>query len=239
MGFLFRDLGNTKWKARQPSFWTRMMETQVKKWGNMSLDDREGGEVQLNVIESSKNVTIAAKFLTKRALNTEAVIRTFNPIWRSKNGFKVRNVGNHIILFIFDNEEEVDKILEGEPWSFDKHLVMIKRYDYSIPLQDLIFEHVSLWVQVHDIPIMYLSREIAEKLCEAARKVSKEPTLAEVDRGNVMRIRVRVDTTLPLCRGRLFTLENGSKGWASFKYERLPNVCYWCGWLDHFDRDCD
>ena len=54
-----------------------------------------------------------------------------------------------------------------------------------------------------------------------------------------MRIRVRVDTTLPLCRGRIFTLENGSKGWASFKYEHLPNVCYWCGWLDHFDRDCD
>ena len=52
------------------------METIVKKWGNMSLDDREGGEVQLNVIESLKIVTIAAKFLTKRALNTEAVIPT-------------------------------------------------------------------------------------------------------------------------------------------------------------------
>ena len=164
---------------------------------------------------------------------------TFNPIWRPKNGFKVRNMGNHTILFIFDNEEEVEKILKGDPWSFDKHLVMIKWYDYSIPVQDLVFEHVTLWVQVHDIQTNYLSREIAEKLCEAARKVSTEPTLAEVDRGNVMRIRVTVNTTLPLCRGRVFTLEDGSKGWASFKYERLPNVCYWCGRLDHFDRDCD
>nr|XP_023897166.1 uncharacterized protein LOC112009054 [Quercus suber] len=215
------------------------MEKLVKKWGNMSLDDREGGEVQLNATESSKKVTVAAKFLTKRALSIEAVIRTFNPIWRPKNGFKVRNVGNHIILFIFDNEEEVEKIMKGEPWSFDKHLVVLKRYDYSIPVQDLVFEHVSLWVQVHDIPIKYLSREIAENLCEAAGIVSKEPILAEVDRGNVMRIRVRVDITLPLCRGRIFTLENGTKGWASFKYERLPNVCYWCGRLDHFDKDCD
>ena len=137
------------------------METLVKKWGNMSLDDREGGEVQLNATESSKNVTIAAKFLTKRALNTEVVIRTFNPIWQSKNGFKVRNMGNRTILFIFDNEEEVEKIMEGEPWSFDRHLVMIKWYDYNILVQDLVFEHVSLWVQVHDIPIKYLSREIA------------------------------------------------------------------------------
>ena len=27
--------------------------------------------------------------------------------------------------------------------------------------------------------------------------------------------------------------------WISFKYERLPNMCYWCGRLTHDDRDCD
>ena len=24
-----------------------------------------------------------------------------------------------------------------------------------------------------------------------------------------------------------------------FKYERLPNICYWCGCLNHVDRDRD
>ena len=38
----------------------------------MSLDDREGGEVKLNENESLKDVTIAAKILTKRAWNTES-----------------------------------------------------------------------------------------------------------------------------------------------------------------------
>ena len=78
MGFLFQEVGKTEWKERHPNLRPRLMETLVKKWGNMSLDDREGGEVKLTVTESSKNITIAAKFLTKRALNTEAVIRTFN-----------------------------------------------------------------------------------------------------------------------------------------------------------------
>ena len=215
------------------------MKNLVTKWGNLSLDDREGGEVQLNDNESLKNVTIAAKFLTKRALNTESVVRTFNPIWRPKNGFKVRRVGDHIILFIFDNEDEVEKIIEGEPWSFDKHLVMLKCYDYSIPIQDLVFGHVSLWVQVHDIPTKCLSREVAEKLCKVMGVVNKESSLVEVDRGTVMRVRVKVDVTLPLCRGQIFKLGNGSKGWVSFKYEQLPNVCYWCGRLNHVDKDCD
>ena len=29
------------------------------------------------------------------------------------------------------------------------------------------------------------------------------------------------------------------KTWITFKYERLPNICYWCGRLDHNDRDCE
>ena len=102
--------------------------------------------------------------------------------------------------------------MEGEPWSFNKHLVMIKRYDYSIPIKDFVFDHVSLWVQVRDIPTQYLSREIAEKLCKATKVVNKESSLSEVDRGSVMKIRVKVDVTLPLCRGRIFKLGNGTKG---------------------------
>ena len=75
MGCLFREVGNIEWKERHPNLRPRLMETLVKKWGNMSLNDREGGEVKLNAFKSAKKVTIAAKFLTKRALSTEAVIR--------------------------------------------------------------------------------------------------------------------------------------------------------------------
>ena len=41
-------------------------------------------------------------------------------------------MGDHIIFFIFDNDQEVEKILDGEPWSFDKHLVILQQYDKSM-----------------------------------------------------------------------------------------------------------
>ena len=106
---------------------------------------------------------------------------------------------------MFDNEEEVEKIFEGEPWSFDKHLVLIQRYDHTIPAKELVFDQVSMWVQVHDIPIKFLSREVAEKLCEAVGEVKRDVSQMDVERGEIMRIRVRVNTNLPLCHGRVFT----------------------------------
>lgn len=53
-----------------------------------------------------------------------------------------------------------------------------------------------------------------------------------------MRIRVKVDITKPLCQGRKIGLANGKEGWAAFKYEQLPNFCYWCGLVTHGEKDC-
>ena len=51
-------------------------------------------------------------------------------------------------------------------------------------------------------------------------------------------VRVRVDVTQPLCRRRVVNLGKGGSTWVSFKYERLPIICYWCGRLDHDEKDC-
>ena len=67
----------------------------------MSLNDREGGWACLKKELGIDEYIIAAKFQTKRALNIEAIIRTFSPLWQSRNGFKVRSAGDYIILFVF------------------------------------------------------------------------------------------------------------------------------------------
>ena len=59
------------------------------------------------------------------------------------------------------------------------------------------------------------------------------------DGSTFMRIRVQVNTSKPLCRGRKLRREDGEIGWIRFKYERLPIMCYWCGKLSHSDKDCE
>ena len=68
---------------------------------------------------------------------------------------------------------------------------------------------------------------------------NKDTKDSESDKGSFLHVRVTQDVTISLCRGRIFSLEHGEKGWVFFKYERLPNLCYWCGCLNYVDRDCD
>ena len=213
------------------------MEDITNGWNKLSLSDREGGEFKFQAQHKSQEFLIVAKFFTPRALNVEAVACTFNPIWRSKNGFQIQNLGDHRLLFIFENKSDVERVLRNEPWSFDKHVIVLQYFNKTLPLCDVVFKGTVFWVQVHDIPITYMNQATAKELCASIGEVMRMPVGSTLGGQGFMRVRVRVDVTQPLCCGRVVTLENGEQLWVTFKYERLPILCYWCGCLDHADKD--
>ena len=55
--------------------------------------------------------------------------------------------------------------------------------------------------------------------------------------GEFLRVHVEIDISKPLCRGRWITLDIEEEIWVSFKYEKLPNFCYWCGMISHDGKD--
>lgn len=72
-------------------------------------------------------MVVVGKFLTKRRINLEAVMRTLKPIRKTTNCFEVQDAGDNTVLFVFMNEEDVNKVLWSNPWSFDKYLVVLHR----------------------------------------------------------------------------------------------------------------
>ena len=65
----------------------------------------------------------------------------------STEWFQDQRQGDHKVLFIFENELHVKRILVSELWSFDKHLVVLQ-WNEDVPLRDLKFDHATFWVQV-------------------------------------------------------------------------------------------
>nr|POE89728.1 hypothetical protein CFP56_49500 [Quercus suber] len=56
--------------------------------------------------------------------------------------------------------------------------------------------------------------------------------------GPFLRIRVDIDVTKPLMRGKMVHIEGAGEGWVFFKYERLPTFCYRCGILGYQEQEC-
>ena len=131
------------------------MEELAKSWSYLTLSNVEGFHVSITEEEAVSDFVLAIKFLTKRAVNVEAIAKTFTPIWRMKNGFRVTKESDHVVLFTFDYQNDVERVLNTEPWSFDKHLMVLHRYDKEVDVLDIDFNMVTFWIQVHNIPVCF------------------------------------------------------------------------------------
>ena len=116
-------------------------------WEKFSLLEYEGNKFNVQDETMLEEYLIAAQFFTKRALNMEAIAKTFKLIWRTRKGFEVRDMGNHLVLFVFKDETDVANVLMGEPWSFDKHLVALQETKRDEAIQSLEFDSACFWVQ--------------------------------------------------------------------------------------------
>ena len=90
-------------------------------------------------------------------------------------------------------------------------------YSTNCLVRNLVFSKTLFWVQVHDIPIRYMTKEVAENICNIVREVQKLAGAVTDEGGHFIWVRVMIDITLPLCRGRVITLENGSNHWVRFR----------------------
>lgn len=62
------------------------------------------------------------------------------------------------------------------------------------------FTKTLFWVQVHEIPMCFMTKKVAKSLCETVDEVQKLTGAVDDDRGHFIRVRVLVDITLPFCQ---------------------------------------
>ena len=92
-------------------------------WANFSLTEDEEGGADVPNQEVVGVHHLAGKFFTKRVLNVEAVARTFKPLWKLVGELKIRDSGDNVLVFEFEDVMDLERVLEYEPWSYDKSLI--------------------------------------------------------------------------------------------------------------------
>ena len=105
---------------------------------------------------------LAAKFFTKQVVNIDSVVRTFKPLWRTQNDFKIKDMGDNTLFFDFEDEYDLQQVVKHEPWTYKKHLLIFERVQKNVPISNLRFQFTSFWIQIHDLLIHCLTPVVKE-----------------------------------------------------------------------------
>ena len=133
----------------------------------------------------------------------------------------------------------MNDILDRSPWSFDKRLVMMKQFTNDVSPENVTFQRSPFWIRVFNIPIKSMNATVGNYIAnEIGIPLLVDAPKSGLAWGPFLRIRVDVDITKPLMRGKMIQIEGMEKGWVQFKYERLPIYYYRCGILGHQEREC-
>lgn len=78
-------------------------------------------------------------------------------------------------------------------------------YEKEVPVGEVKFDRASFWDQLHGIPPRYMTLEAALKISNVIGEVSQPKEFKEVDGGNFLRLKMKLDLSLPLCHGHLIS----------------------------------
>ncbi|KAK9993454.1 hypothetical protein SO802_023157 [Lithocarpus litseifolius] len=178
------------------------MEDITKKCAGLRLSGREGSEVDLSPPKKETGFVFVGKFCAKRRVNLESVARVLRTVWRTEKNFEVSDMGENKVLFLFQKEKDMDRVLLLSPWSFDKYLLVLHKLGVGEVVNKLKFNEASFLVQIHGFPTMCQTRDVGVRIGDSLGRVEK----VEVDDkgfclGNYLQIRVSMDISMPLCRG--------------------------------------
>lgn len=216
------------------------MENLSEMWENFSLNDHESKKFDLrNSTPTAPDNILAARFLTRRPVNLDAVARTFRPLWRTDNDFQLQDMGDNIVIIRFSDPADLERVIASGPWTYDKSLILFQCTEEGVPVTSMSFDQADLWVQIHGLPLHLLDSATAHQIGSTIGRVCQDSDEEdETGCGDLVRVRVTIDVHKPLCRGRKIGLGGDREILVSFKYEKLPNFCYWCGLITYCDKDC-
>ncbi|MBA0810771.1 hypothetical protein Gohar_002730 [Gossypium harknessii] len=155
------------------------------------------------------------------------------------NLYLILDIGDKRFLFPFFHRMDLERIINGAPWTFKNHLLVFHRLEVGEDLVNVPLTLVNFWVQVRKLLMGVFSVMIGRQLGDFIGNFL-EYNSKSLNKGvrNFLRIRVRLDVWRPLKRKTQIMVASGGCTYVSFKFEKLNLFCFYYGRLGHSDSFC-
>ncbi|KAK7844003.1 uncharacterized protein CFP56_011704 [Quercus suber] len=213
-------------------------------WSKLSFTEAEDEDIALgsNCTKAARAIgrnCVVMKVHTTRSVSLDALRKNMRMLWKTNKGVQISEIEDDLFLVEFGDGKDKQKILDMCPWSFEKQLVLMQEFEGEQIPKDIVMKWAPFWIQIFNLPLKSRTKEagwtIGSKIGEV---LEVDVPDSGVQWSKFLRVRVRMDVTKKLIRGKKINIEGGESKWVFFKIERLPNFCYGCGLLNHAIKDC-
>lgn len=102
------------------------------------------------------------------------------------------------------------------------------------------FDTTTFTIQIHGLPPMFLHAGSAKLIGNRVGKVYEDSINRKAVVGHrFLRFKLDIEVRKPIPAGYFLSSHSDNENWIQFKYERLGDFCYKCGFLDHVTGRCD
>nr|POE55108.1 hypothetical protein CFP56_35108 [Quercus suber] len=140
-------------------------------------------------------------------------------VWKLGHDLKIMDVGEGLLQFKFSMESQLNWVLNNGLWSFDNHLLLLKRWERGMKaFTD--FKYVPVWVLVWQLPFDLINEDTEKDVGGGIGRVLEVDCKAiAVDQARFLRIRVELPLDKPIQRGAPMLSSEGVKVQIAFQYE--------------------
>lgn len=238
------------------------------KLKNLKLSDAEKKGVKIGRRQACASTVgklqAIGKLLSERPAKAEYVGRTLGGIWSPFTGVECKDLGRNRFLFSFHDEASKRKALDNGPWTFNKELLVMEGFMPSKTIDEYEFKTVPIWVRAYGIPMGMMNLDTGNLVGGQVGEFLDEDLDDDGSAmGEFMRIKIRMDITIPLMRFITLEIEDDEEEHnqmyeemmgadenvkernkhieekiITLKYEHLPDFCYNCGIIGHTEKSC-
>lgn len=106
------------------------MEELEDSWRRLALTEQEEEVVEIDAADESTDeedrYTLVGSLWSDCPFNNQAMLGLMKSLWRPRKGMDTDVLSDNRFLFTLYWKGDMDRILEGRPWMFDKHVLLLQ-----------------------------------------------------------------------------------------------------------------
>ena len=148
----------------------------IEKLQSINLTEEEGEVIKVQSDNRAKimeecSLSFMGHFHTAKLLNIWVAKNLLQSMWKHDQDLKIMDVGEGLLQFKFSIENQLNWVLNNGPWSFDNHLLLLRRWEKGMIAFKVDFKFVPIWVQVWGLPFDLINEDARKDIGGSSGRV--------------------------------------------------------------------